>query len=60
MKKLLRLILIFLVFALMAALSAITALACSPEDSNPEANLPDGRILCTGMYRLWDEMHLSN
>ena len=36
MKKLLRLILILLVFALMAALSAITALACSPEDSNPE------------------------
>ena len=36
MKKLLRLILIFLVFTLMAALSAITALACSPEDSNPE------------------------
>ena len=36
MKKLLRWILIFLVFALMAALSAITALACSPEDSNPE------------------------
>ena len=36
MKKLPRLILIFLVFALMAALSAITALACSPEDSNPE------------------------
>lgn len=36
MKKLLRLILIFLVFALMTALSAITALACSPEDSNPE------------------------
>lgn len=36
MKKLLRLILIFLVFALMAALSAITALACSPDDNNPE------------------------
>ena len=36
MKKLLRLILILLVFALMAALSAITALACSPDDSNPE------------------------
>lgn len=36
MKKLLRWILIFLVFALMAALSAITALACSPDDNNPE------------------------
>ena len=70
MKKLLRLILIFLVFALMAALSAITALACSPEDSNPEhhENIIQTdeekptclRILCTGMYRLWDEMHLSN
>ena len=36
MKKRLRLILIFLVFALMAALSAITALACSPDDNNPE------------------------
>lgn len=36
MKKLLRLILIFLVFAFMAALSAITALACSPDDNNPE------------------------
>ena len=36
MIKRLRLILIFLEFALMAALSAITALACSPEDSNPE------------------------
>ena len=36
MKKLLRWILIFLVFAFMAALSAITALACSPDDNNPE------------------------
>ena len=66
MKKLLRWILIFLVFAFMAALSAITALACSPDDNNPEHHenviqtdeekptCLDGRILRTGMYRLRD------
>ena len=36
MKKFLRLILVFLIFVLASALSTVTALACSPDDSNPE------------------------
>ena len=36
MKKFLRLILVFLIFVLTLALFTVTALACSPNDSNPE------------------------
>ena len=36
MKKFLRLILVFLIFVLASALSTVTALACSPDDNNPE------------------------
>ena len=36
MKKFLRLILVFLIFVLTSALFTVTALACSPDDSNPE------------------------
>ena len=36
MKKILRLILVFWIFVLTLALSAVTALACSPDDNNPE------------------------
>ena len=36
MKKFLRLILVFLIVVLTLALSTVTALACSPDDSNPE------------------------
>ena len=36
MKKFLRLILVFLIFVLASALTTVTALACSPDDSNPE------------------------
>ena len=36
MKKFLRLIPVFLIFVLTLALSTVTALACSPDDSNPE------------------------
>ena len=36
MKKFLRLILVFWIFVLTLALSTVTALACSPDDNNPE------------------------